>query len=318
MANLIQSIIAREILDSRGNPTIAVRVTLQNGLSAEAMVPSGASTGKHEALELRDHNAKRYNGKGVLQAVKNVHQSIAKKLIGKNVLQLQQLDDTMLQLDGTSNKAKLGANAILGVSLAAAQVGALATKQPFYRYLREVYHLAQTTWRLPYPMMNILNGGAHADNGLAFQEFMIVPQAKQFAERMRQGAEVFHALKSYLNKHKLSTGVGDEGGFAPAVKNTQQALTAISVAIKQAGYVLGKDMKLALDAASSEFYDAKRNRYQVDGKQFTGNKLNQAYASWAKRYHIISIEDGMAEDDWQNWQLHTAKLGETVQLVGDD
>lgn len=318
MSTIIKTIHAREILDSRGNPTVAVRVTLQGGVSAEAMVPSGASTGVHEALELRDGDTKRYQGKGVLKAVKHVNTVIAKKLVGQNVLQQRKLDSLMLQLDGTPNKAKLGANAILGVSLATAQAGAVAKKQPLYRYIRASYTLRQTAWNLPRPMMNILNGGQHADNGLAFQEFMIVPQAKKFSERIRQGAEIFQTLKKYLHTHGLSTGVGDEGGFAPAVKNTEQALQAVSNAIRQAGYILGKDIMLALDTASSEFYDAKTDRYQVDGKAMTADQLNDAYADWAKRYHIISIEDGMAEDDWHHWQVHTAWLGKTMQLVGDD
>ncbi|MFA5995015.1 MAG: phosphopyruvate hydratase [Patescibacteria group bacterium] len=315
---IIKTIHAREILDSRGNPTVAVRVTLKNGVTAEAMVPSGASTGVHEALELRDGDKKRYNGTGVLKAVNNVNKKIAPWLIGKNATQQREIDNTMLKLDGTANKAKLGANAILGVSLAVAQTAAKAKQLPLYEYLRVTFKLKYKTKQLPVPMMNILNGGKHADNGLAFQEFMIVPQAKKFAERIRQGAEVFHALKKQLKAQGLATGVGDEGGFAPTVKNTETALQNIAEAITKAGYTLGKDIKLALDTASSEFYNSKTERYAVDGKAMTADELNSKYADWAKRYHIISIEDGLAEDDWNHWQVHTAFLGKQLQLVGDD
>ncbi len=315
---IIKSITAREVLDSRGNPTVAARITLKNGLSAEAMVPSGASTGVHEAVELRDGNAGRYNGKGVLKAVRNVNTTIAKALKGKSVLQQRQLDQIMLKLDGTKNKAKLGANAMLAVSLAAARVAADAKGVPLYRYIRQAYRLPLKGWKLPHPMMNILNGGKHADNGLEFQEFMIVPQAKKFAERIRQGAEVFHALKSYLHAHQLSTAVGDEGGFAPYLKHNEAALQAIAAAAKQAGYTFGKDIKVALDPASSEFYNAKTGKYTFDKKAITPAQLQAVYARWAKQYHVISIEDGMAEDDWANWKALTKAIGKRVKLVGDD
>lgn len=318
MRTQIKSIHAREILDSRGNPTVAARVTLTSGVSAEAMVPSGASTGVHEAVELRDGNAKRYGGKGVLKAVQHVNTTIAKALRGKDVMKHRQLDDIMLQLDGTTNKSKLGANAILAVSLAAARVGAEATQQPLYKHIRTLYKLRYTGWVLPRPMMNIINGGKHADTGLEFQECMIVPQAKTFAERIRQGAEVFHALKGYLHQHGFSTGVGDEGGFAPALKNNEAALQAIAKAVQLAGYTFGKDVKIALDPASSEFYNAKTNQYTVDKKPRSASQLLKLYATWAKRYHIISIEDGLAEDDWSNWKAMTQQLGGSMQLVGDD
>lgn len=314
----IKSIHAREVLDSRGNPTVAARVTLTNGVSAEAMVPSGASTGVHEALELRDGDKKRYGGKGVLKAVKHVNTVIAKHLVGKDVRKHRQLDEIMLKLDGTPNKSKLGANAILAVSLANAHVGARATKQPLYRYLRTIYNLKYKGWKLPHPMMNIVNGGEHADNVIEFQEFMIVPQAKTFAKRLQQGAEVFHALRGYFHKQGHNTGVGDEGGFAPDLKKNEDALKAIGSAVKLAGYTFGKDIKIALDPASSEFYNAKSGKYTVDGKAISADHLNRLYSAWAKKYHIMSIEDGLAEDDWDNWRIHTALLGKQMNLVGDD
>ena len=315
---IIKSIHAREVLDSRGNPTVAARVTLTNGASAEAMVPSGASTGVHEAVELRDGNQRRYGGKGVLKAVANVNTKIAETLKGKSVLKHRLLDALMLKLDGTANKSKLGANAILAVSLAAARVGADATNTPLYKHVRKLYGLKYQGFKLPYPMMNILNGGQHADNGLEFQEFMIVPQAKQFAERIRQGAEVFHALKQYLHSQQLSTAVGDEGGFAPALKHNEAALQAIAKAVKLAGYTFGKDIKVALDPASSEFYNSKTGKYTFDQQAIPASKLIETYAKWAKQYHIVSIEDGVAEDDWSNWQALTKRLGKTMRLVGDD
>ncbi len=318
MSYIIKSIQAREVLDSRGNPTVAAKVTLVNGESAEAMVPSGASTGVHEALELRDGDKKRYGGKGVLKAVKHVNTIIAKQLIGKDVRKHRQLDEIMLKLDGTANKSKLGANAILAVSLANAQVGAREAKQPLYRYLRTIYSLKYTGWKLPHPMMNIVNGGEHADNAIEFQEFMIVPQANTFAKRLQQGAEVFHALRGYFHKQGYNTGVGDEGGFAPDLKKNEDALKAIGAAVKLAGYTFGKDIKIALDPASSEFYNAKSRKYTVDAKAISADNLNRLYSTWAKKYHIISIEDGLAEDDWDNWRVHTALLGKRMHLVGDD
>ena len=318
----IKSIHAREVLDSRGNPTVAARVTLKNGVTAEAMVPSGASTGAHEALEMRDTTAKRYNGKGVLRAVKNVNTKIAPVLKNGNVLKQRELDSAMIALDGTDNKRKLGANAILAVSMASARAAALHSGKPLYKYLRSTFKLRysgkKAGWKLPYPLMNIINGGEHADNPLEFQEFMIVPQARSFTKRVQQGAEVFHALKQHLHDNGQVTGVGDEGGFAPYFKKNEEALKAIKVATKLAGYKFGKDIKVALDPASTEFYNSRSGKYTVDRKKITGKQLNALYASWVKKYHVISIEDGMAEDDWDNWKLHTARLGAKVNLVGDD
>lgn len=313
----IRKIQARQILDSRGNPTVACRVTLVNGMNAEAMVPSGASTGVHEALELRDKNKKKYNGKSVLKAVNNVNKKIAPKLRGKNVFQQRQLDEFMLKMDGTKNKSKLGANAILGVSLACVHVAAMAKKQPLYKYIRQTFGLKYKGFKLPYPMMNIINGGEHADSGLEIQEFMVMPQAKKFSERLRQGAEVFHSLKKVLAKDKQSVGVGDEGGFAPRLKRNEDALVYIKKATTAAGYKFGKDIKIALDAAASEFY-LKKDKYRFDKKQVSANKLTEIYNKWIKKYSVVSIEDGLHEDDWDNWWIQTRKLGKKVSLVGDD
>lgn len=307
---IIQKIQAREILDSRGNPTVACRVTLANGLSAEAMVPSGASTGAHEAIELRDGNKKRYAGKGVLKAVNNINKIIAPKLKGHDVFSQRKIDELMIKLDDTKNKSKLGANAILGVSLACAQVAAKAKNLPLHKYLG-------TGRNLPYPMMNILNGGKHADSGLEIQEFMIVPQAKKFSERIRQGVEVFHALKKILKQDGQSIGVGDEGGFAPHLEKNEQALIYIKKAIELAGYKLGRDIMLAIDSAASEFYQGKNN-YKFDKKKIKAQKLISVYEKWVKKYSIISIEDGLAEDDWDNWWILSRRLGGKICLVGDD
>lgn len=313
----IKKIQAREILDSRGNPTVACRVFLKNGLSAEAMVPSGASTGVYEALELRDNNKKRYSGKGVLKAVHNINKIIAPKLNGKDASQQRLIDGLMIKLDGTESKSKLGANAILGVSLACAQVSALALKMPLYKYIRTAYRLKTNDYRLPLPMMNILNGGKHADSGLEIQEFMVVPQAKKFSERVRQGAEVFHSLKKILVDAKQRVGVGDEGGFAPNLKNNEQALVYIAKAIKQAGYVLGKDINIALDSAASEFY-VKGDVYRYDRKQIKTLALIKKYEQLVNKYKIISLEDGLAEDDWDGWWVLTQRLGKKIHLIGDD
>ncbi|MFA6027961.1 MAG: phosphopyruvate hydratase [Patescibacteria group bacterium] len=313
----IKSIHAREILDSRGNPTVACKVTLTNGVSAEAMVPSGASTGVHEALELRDNDKKRYNGKGTLKAVNNVNKIIAPKLIGKDAANQKAIDELMIKLDGTENKDKLGANAILGVSLACARASAQAKNQPLYKYIHDTYKLPTKHYKLPYPMMNILNGGKHADSGLEIQEFMVVPQAKKLHERVRQGAEVFHALKKILTKAGQSVGVGDEGGFAPHLHKNEDALIYIKKAIEEAGYVLGRDINLALDAAASEFYLGK-NKYKFDKKKVDAKKLMEVYEKWVDKYHMISMEDGIAEDDWDNWWALTRRLGKKIHLIGDD
>lgn len=314
----IIDIVAREILDSRGFPTVAAEVTLKNGIKAEASVPSGASTGSHEALELRDNDPSRYNGKGVLRAVENVNEIIAPQLIGLSVYEQTAIDQLMCKLDGTPNKSRLGANAILAVSLAVAKAGALVNGTPLYRYLG-----GPDSHVLPVPMMNIMNGGAHSDAPVAFQEFMIRPVgAKSFAEGLRMGAEVFQSLKKLLHARGLSTAVGDEGGFAPALKGIEDALDLIMQAIDQAGYLPGKDVTIALDCASSEFY--KEGKY--DYKIFEGEKgriLDRdgqlAYLKHlVERYPIDSIEDGMAEDDWVGWEFMTAELGRKCQLVGDD
>jgi len=313
----ILSVHARQILDSRGNPTIEVDIITDNGILGRAAIPSGASTGIHEAVELRDGDKKFYLGKGVLQAVHNVNNVIAPEVQGMFVADQIEIDNKMIELDGTPNKAKLGANAILGVSLAAAHAAAQVTGQELYRYIGGVS--AQT---LPIPMMNILNGGSHADNSIDFQEFMIMPVgATSFNEAIRMGAEVFHNLKNVLKKSKYSTNVGDEGGFAPNLKSNEEALTVIIKAIETAGYEPGKDICIALDPASSEYFIPEENVYHL--KKSTGDKLTPAemvsfWKDWVKRYPIISIEDGMAEDDWNGWKLMTKELGSKIQLVGDD
>jgi enolase len=315
----IQTIKAREILDSRGNPTVSVKVILENGIIGAASVPSGASTGSHEALELRD-SGKRYGGKGVLKAVKNVNESISRMLRGATVTDQRKIDEMMMELDGTDNKSNLGANAILGVSLASARAAAKAQKIPLYKYLRRNFGFIKSGYSLPYPMMNILNGGRHADWNLDFQEFMIVPKMKTFAERLRCGAEVFHSLKKVLKSKKHSIYVGDEGGFAPSLKRNEDALKLIIEAIKLAGYKPGKDVFLALDVAASEFYDTKKKIYNLkrDGKKLTADGLMKLYADWLKKYPIIIIEDGLAEDDWDNWTKLTKNFGKKTILIGDD
>ena len=320
MSNKIESIHAHEILDSRGNPTLEVTVLLDNGVSGSASVPSGASTGSHEALELRDGDAKRYGGKGVLKAVKNVHAKIAPVLIGMDVSAQRELDSRMIFLDGTANKSKLGANAILGVSLACARAAANASGLPLYAYRRRAFDLKYKTYRLPTPTMNILNGGAHAGWILDFQEFMIVPQQKKFRERVRCGSEVFHALGRLLKKRGFSTLVGDEGGFAVKLAKNEEALKTIVQAIKDAGYVPGKDVMLAMDPATSEFYDAKTKRYvlKVDGVSLTSDQMIAMWDKLSKKYPIVSLEDGLAEDDWEGWRKLTDRLGDKMALVGDD
>jgi enolase len=313
----ITRIQAREILDSRGNPTVEVDVELAGGARGRAAVPSGASTGEHEALELRDGDKSRYLGKGVLKAVANVNTKIAPALIGHDALDQVGLDQTMIALDGTPTKGKLGANAILGVSLANARAAAHALGQPLFRYLG-----GPNAKVLPVPMMNILNGGAHSDAPIDLQEYMIMPKgAASFRDALRMGAEVFQALKGVLKSGKYSTAVGDEGGFAPALKNNEHPFEVILAAIKQAGYKAGKDIFLALDPAASEFYDADAKRYvfkKSDGSKHTSAEMVEYWSELVKKYPIISIEDGLAESDWDGWKLLTDKLGDQVQLVGDD
>ena len=310
----IEQIHAREILDSRGNPTLEVEVTLDNGALGRFAVPSGASTGEHEALELRDQEPTRYLGKGVRRAVENVFTKIAPALIGASALDQRAIDQTMLDLDGTSNKSELGANAMLGVSIATAKAAANALNLPLWRYLGGV-----NAHRLPLPMMNIINGGAHADNNVDFQEFMIIPVgAESFKEALRMGAEIFHSLKKVLKGRSLNTAVGDEGGFAPNLARNDEALAVISEAITQAGYTPGEQVGLALDVASSEFYRNGTYELSGEGRSLSSAQLVDFYADLCERYPILSIEDGMGEDDWEGWAMLTERLGDKIQLVGDD
>src|SRR5437899_6519197 len=313
----IRYIIAREILDSRGNPTIEVDVRVEGGALGRAAIPSGASTGEHEAWELRDGEKSRFGGKGVKKAAANVNHKVAPVLKGWDARDQRKIDDKLIELDGTSNKKNLGANALLGVSLAVADAGAAAENFSLFRYL------GGTEARvLPVPMMNILNGGAHSDAPIDFQEFMIMPRgAPSFSEALRYGAEVFHALKSVLKDRHLSTAIGDEGGFAPNLSSAEDALETIATAVKQAGYSLGKEIFIALDPASSEFFDCDKNAYvfkKSDGSQKSAEELVDYYAELCARFPIVSIEDGCAENDWDGWKKLTERLGDKIQLVGDD
>jgi enolase len=315
--SIIIDIHAREILDSRGNPTIEVEVMTEDGSVGRAAVPSGASTGAYEAIELRDGDKSRYNGKGVLTAVENVNEKIAPELVGMDSLDQPLIDKIMLELDGTPNKAELGANAILGVSLATARAAAVNVGLPLYRYLGGAN--ART---LPVPMMNILNGGSHADNSVDVQEFMVMPvKANSFREALRMGAEVFHALKGVLKSQGLSTNVGDEGGFAPNLPSNEAALQTVIQAIEKAGYRPGEDLFIALDAASTEFYDEATGKYvfkKSTGDELTSSEMVGFWKDWVSKYPIVSIEDGLAEDDWAGWAELTAAVGDKVQIVGDD
>src|SRR3989339_1025446 len=299
----IEHIHAHEMLDSRGNPTVHVSVMLKNGVIGSASVPSGASTGIHEALELRDHDEKRYGGKGVLKAVNNVNTKILKELVGMDVTKQRLIDAKMIDLDRTVNKSRLGANAILGVSLACAHAGAIASKLPLYAYLRKTFDLPHKTYRLPVPTMNVLNGGAHAGWAVDFQEFMIVPVQKKFRERYRCGSEIFHALGKILEAAGLSTLKGDEGGYAVTFKKNEDALKMLMQAIKKAGYKPGKEVFLAIDPASSEFYDEATQTYQLktDNKSLTREQMVDMWQQFAKTYPLISIEDGLHQDDWEGW-----------------
>ena len=319
----IKSIHAREILDSRGNPTLEVEVTLENGIKAKAAVPSGASTGKFEALELRDNDPKRYGGKGVLKAIDNVNFIIGKKLQGFEVEDQKKIDQTMIELDGTENKSKLGANAILGVSLACAKVAAKAQNLELYKYIAQLFGLQTSNFVLPVAMMNIVNGGKHADSGLDIQEYMIVPQAKEFKEKLRIGSEVFQTLKGLLKQDGYQTGVGDEGGFAPKLQTNLQPLEFIAKATEKAGYTLGKDVCLAIDAAASSFYNEKESRYvlSLEHASLTSEQLVALYLDWANKFPIISIEDGLAEEDWEGWKKLSQKSkvkSQKLLIVGDD
>ena len=311
----IVDIHAREILDSRANPTVEVEILLDDGTEERAAVPSGASTGQFEAVELRDNDKNRYNGKGVLKAVDNVNSTIAPKVIGMNVFDQTLIDKTMIDLDGTPNKAKLGANAILAVSLACARAAAKALGLSLYQYIGGVNAKV-----LPVPMMNVLNGGKHADNNVDIQEFMIMPVgAKCFSDALRMCAETFHTLKSILNKAGLSTGVGDEGGFAPNLKSNEEAIKILVEAIQKAGYAPGKDISIAIDSAATELYkDDGKYHLAGEGKVMTSQELVDFYASLVEKYPIVSLEDGLAEEDWDGWKLLTERLGKKIQIVGDD
>ena len=313
----ILDIRAREILDSRGNPTVEVEVLADNGVIGRAAVPSGASTGKHEAVELRDGDKDRFLGKGVLQACRNVEESIAEELIGIDIFEQRYIDQTLIELDGTDNKAKLGANAMLGVSLAVAKAAALTNGQSLYRYVGGV-----NAHVMPVPMMNILNGGSHADNSIDFQEFMIMPiGAEHFSDGLRMGVEVFHHLKSVLKKKGHSTNVGDEGGFAPNLGSNVEAIETVLQAIEAAGFRPGEDMMIAMDAAAAEFYNAEEKVYhfhQSTGDKLTSSEMVSYWKDWVDKYPILSIEDGLDEDDWDAWKLLTETIGDRTQLVGDD
>ena len=313
----IASIYARQILDSRGNPTVEVDVLTENETLGRAAVPSGASTGIHEAVELRDNNKKLYGGKGVLKAVKNVNAILAENLLGWDIADQTGIDEMMIALDGTANKSKLGANAMLAVSLAVAKAAAIEANLPLYRYIG-----GTNAKILPIPMMNILNGGAHADNKIDFQEFMVMPiGASSFSEGLQWGVDIFHALKVVLKKKGFSTNVGDEGGFAPNIQSNEEAIETVLTAIQSAGYKTGSQIMIAMDAANSELWNSKEKKYifhKSDGKKMTSEQLVKYWASWVKQYPICSIEDGMAEDDWKGWKMLTDELGSKCQLVGDD
>ena len=321
MAHRITGVIGRQILDSRGNPTVEADVLLEDGTRGRAAVPSGASTGEHEALELRDGDKTRYLGKGVLRAVENINGAIAQAVKGLDVAGQAALDRRMIETDGTPNKGKLGANAILAVSMAVARAAAAAERVPLYRYLAR-YSTQREANTLPVPMMNILNGGAHADNSVDLQEFMVMPVgASSFSEALRMGVEVFHNLKAVLHKRGYSTAVGDEGGFAPNLKSNEEAIEVVLEAISAAGYTPGKQISIALDPAASEFYISASNRYvfkKSDKSSRTPEQMTAFWESWVRQFPIVSLEDGLAEDDWSGWKHLTSVLGKQVQLVGDD
>ena len=313
----IKDIKGREILDSRGNPTVEVDIILSDGSFGRAAVPSGASTGSHEALELRDGDKKRYGGKGVLKAVENVNTTLKKALKGKEWTQ-KTLDEKMIALDGTETKSNLGANAILGISLAFAHVTAKSQKKPLYKYFAQIAKIGKPM-SLPLPMMNILNGGQHAENSTDIQEFMVMPVgAKTFKQALQMGAEIFHSLKKILHDKKLTTTVGDEGGFAPTLPSNSAAIEIILEAIAKAGYTAGKDVMLAIDAAANEFYKEGKYQLEREGKTFSGEEMVAFYGEWLKKYPIVSIEDGLAEDDWTTWSHMTKAYGKKLQIVGDD
>jgi len=321
MIDKIDQIHAHEILDSRGNPTVAVSVLTKKGIVATASVPSGASTGSHEAVELRDNDPKRYGGQGVKKAVRNVNMKIAPKLRGMSITKQREIDEIMIQMDGTTNKRRLGANAILGVSLAVAHAGARAKNMPLYAYIRWVYDILEDKWKMPMPLMNILNGGTHASTNLDIQEFIIVPVGiRKFRERVRAGSEVFHALGKILEKDGKDTDVGNEGGYAPNLGRTEDALQYIVKAIKKAGYKPGKQIRLGLDVAANEFYNEKKDRYimKTDKKKLTDEQMIDMLDEWVDKYPFISIEDPLQEDKWDEWKEATKRLGKKVYVIGDD
>lgn len=325
MSEKIKTIKAREILDSRGNPTVETKITLENNLSAKAATPSGASTGVHEAWELRDGDQKRYGGKGVLKAVKNVEEKIAPELIGKDVSKQKEIDDIMIKLDGTDNKKELGANATLSVSLACARVAALNNKKELYEYISDTFNFNNKKFFLPTPSFNIFNGGKHADTNLDFQEFMVIPlkrkKAKRpFAERIRMGAEIFHSLGETLKRAGFDTDVGNEGGYAPDINSSIQAIELIMTAAMNVDYKPGEDVGIGMDVGSSELYNPKNKQYifRLDNSYFDSNTLTGLYYEWFRKYPIVSIEDGLAEDDWEGWQELTRQLGDEMLLIGDD
>lgn len=316
----IKKVWAREILDSRGNPTVEVELELENGIKSVAAVPSGASTGSHEALELRDGDKKRYGGKGVLKAVENVNNEIAKAVIGMEVSEQEKIDREMIELDATENKSRLGANAILGVSLAVCRAAALDRKKEIFEYISETFNFSASK-KMPFPMFNILNGGQHSDSGLCVQEFKLVPNGiEKYSEQLRAGSEIFQTLKNKLTEKKYSTGVGDEGGFAPRLESNVQALKLINEAIKEAGYEGGKQANIGLDVAANSFFDEKTGNYllQPENKSLSKEELIDLYVDWIGKYNIISIEDGLGEDDWKGWAKMNEKMGKEIMLIGDD
>lgn len=317
----IKVVYAREILDSRGNPTVEVEMELESGVKTRAAVPSGASTGTYEALELRDGDAARYGGKGVLNAVENVNTKIADAVVGLEVSEQKKIDETMLKLDGTENKSALGANAILGVSLAAARAAALENKIPLYAYIAKTYKLKAKSYKLPMPMFNILNGGKHSDSGLSIQEYKLVPNGvRTFREQLRAGSEIFHALAGLLESGGYSVGVGDEGGFAPKLESNSQALELINAAIEKAGYKNGPEASIGIDAAANSFYNHEEDRYvfKPENSTLTREMLVNIYNDWIGKYHVISVEDGLNEEDWEGWRAMNEKIGQKIMLIGDD
>lgn len=317
----IKKIYAREILDSRGNPTVEVEVMVESGISASAAVPSGASTGTFEALELRDGDKKRYLGKGVLKAVENVNTKIAELLIGIEVENQEEIDKKMIELDGTSNKSNLGANAILGVSLAVARVAALEKEMPLYEYIKKTYKIAGDEFKLPMPMFNIINGGQHSDSGLSIQEYKLIPNGvNSFREQLRAGSEIFHTLSEILSSKGYSVSVGDEGGFAPKLESNAEALEFINLAIEKAGYENGKEASIGIDSAANSFFEEKDEKYifKPENSTLTREMLINIYNEWVQKYNVISIEDGLNENDWAGWNAMNEKIGKKVMLIGDD